>query len=246
MIKCVVWDIDNTLLAGTYLEAADRLPEPDAELLAVARELDGRGIVHALASRNPPAAADYVAKATGLPFAAVECGWGRKSEAVGRIIAELSIAADAVAFVDDDMMERAEVAAVLPDVLVLSPEDMAEALSWPQFSPAVITAEGRRRGEMYAQRRRRQEEARAFGGSRDDFLRYAQTRVRIAPAGQPELPRLHELSVRTHQFNNAGQPVSEAELAAALGTQLSARRPGGWPRCGCATGSATTASSAAP
>jgi methoxymalonate biosynthesis protein len=225
VIKCVVWDIDNTLLAGTYLESADRPPEPDAELLAVARELDGRGIVHALASRNPPAAAGYVATATGLPFAAAECGWGRKSEAVGRIIAELSIAADAVAFVDDDMMERAEVAAVLPDVLVLSPEDMAEALSWPQFSPAVITAEGRRRGEMYAQRRRRQEEARAFGGSRDDFLRYAETRVRIAPAGQSELPRLHELSVRTHQFNNAGEPVSEAELAAALG--LEAGRPAG-------------------
>jgi methoxymalonate biosynthesis protein len=219
VIKCVVWDIDNTLLAGTYLESAGQPPEPDAELVAVARELDGRGIVHALASRNPPAAGDYVAQATGLPFAAAECGWGRKSEAVGRIISELSIAADAVAFVDDDMMERAEVATVLPDVLVLSPEDMAEALSWPQFSPAVITAEGRRRGEMYAQRRRRQEEARAFGGSRDDFLRYAQARVRIAPAGKPELPRLHELSVRTHQFNNAGEPVSEAELAAALGAE---------------------------
>lgn len=217
MIKCVVWDIDNTLLTGTYLESAGRPPAPDAELLAVARELDGRGIVHALASRNPPDAAGYVARATGLPFAAVECGWGRKSQAVGRIIGELSVAADAVAFVDDDMMERAEVSAALPEVLVLAPEDMAEAVSWPEFSPAVITAEGRRRGEMYAQRRLRQEEARAFGGSRDDFLRYAGTEVRIGPAGREDLPRLHELSARTHQFNTSGEPAAEAALAAALG-----------------------------
>ncbi len=42
---------------------------------------------------------------------------------------------------------------------MLSPEDAAEAPDWPEFSPAVLTAEGRRRGEMYAQRRLRQEEA---------------------------------------------------------------------------------------
>ena len=217
MIKCVVWDIDNTLLAGTYLESGAQPPAPDAELLRAARQLDGRGIVHALASRNPPSAAEYVAAVTGLPFAAAECGWGRKSDAIRRIMDELGFAPDAVAFVDDDLMERAEVAAALPGVLVLSPEEAAEAPAWPDFSPAVLTAEGRRRGEMYAERRRREDAARTFGGSRDDFLRHVGTRVSIAPAGPPDLPRLHELSVRTHQFNTALEPVSEAALAARLG-----------------------------
>jgi methoxymalonate biosynthesis protein len=218
VIKCVVWDIDNTLLAGTYLESGDQPPPPDPALLGVLRELDGRGIVHALASKNPPAAADYVARVTGLPFAAAECGWGRKSQAVARIIDDLGLAADAVAFVDDDLLERAEVAAGLPDVLVLTPEDAAEAVAWPDFSPAIITAEGRRRGELYAQRRLRQEEARAYGGSRDDFLRHAGTQVRIGPAGPADLPRLQELSVRTHQLNNSGAPATEAGLAALLGS----------------------------
>jgi methoxymalonate biosynthesis protein len=216
VIKCVVWDIDNTLLAGTYLESAGAPPAPDPGLLAVARELDGRGIVHALASKNPPEAADYTARVTGLPFAASETGWGRKSEAIGRIMTDLGLAADAVAFVDDDMLERAEVAAALPGVLVLTPEDAAEAASWPEFSPAVLTDEGRRRGQLYAQRRLRQEEARAFGGSRDDFLRYAGTEVLIAPASPADLPRLHELSVRTHQFNTGTEPVPQDRLAAAL------------------------------
>ena len=218
MIKCVVWDIDNTLLAGTYLESGAQPPAADPELLRVARQLGERGIVHALASRNPPSAAGYVAELTGLPFAAAECGWGRKSDAIRRIMDELGFAPDAVAFVDDDLMERAEVAAALSGVLVLSPEEAAEAPAWPDFSPAVLTAEGRRRGEMYAERRRREDAARTFGGSRDDFLRHVGTQVSIDPAGAPDLPRLHELSVRTHQFNTALQPVSEAALAGLLGS----------------------------
>jgi methoxymalonate biosynthesis protein len=216
VIKCVIWDIDNTLLDGVYLESADDMPAADPELLAVLRELAGRGILHALASRNPPAAAAYVAQVTGADFAATECGWGSKAEAIGRITADLGLAPDAIAFVDDDMLERAEVAAALPDLLVLTPEEAAEAPGWPEFSPAVITPEARRRGELYAARRRRQAEAQAFGGSRDEFLRHVGTRVTIRPASQADLPRLHELSVRTHQLNSAAAPVPEAELARLL------------------------------
>ena len=216
LIKCVVWDIDNTLLQGTYLEAGEQLPGPEPELVAVLRRLAGRGILHALASRNPVAAADHVQQITGLDFAAVECGWGSKADSVRRIAAGLGLGLDAIAFVDDDMAERAEVAAALPAVLVLTPEDAAEAADWPQFSPAVVTAEARRRGELYAQRRRRQADAAAFGGSRDEFLRQAGTRLTIGPARPQDVPRLHELSVRTHQLNSAGQPVTEAELAGLL------------------------------
>jgi FkbH-like protein len=77
----------------------------------------------------------------------------------------------------------------------------------------VVTAEARRRGQLYAERRRRQAAARDFGGSRAEFLRHVGTRVTIAAAAAADVPRLHELSVRTHQLNSAGQPVDTAELA---------------------------------
>jgi methoxymalonate biosynthesis protein len=212
VIKCVVWDIDNTLLDGVYLESADQPPAPDPVLLGVLRELSKRGIVHALASKNPPEAADYVRRATGSPFAAAECGWGSKADAIARIAAGLDLAQDSLAFVDDDMLERAEVASALPDVLVLSPLDAAEAPDWPQFSPAVMTDEARRRGEIYEERRRRQAAASAFAGPRDEFLRQAGTRITISPATTANSARLHELSVRTHQLNSADVPMSEAEF----------------------------------
>src|SRR6185437_8903834 len=189
---------------GVYLESPDDPPTANTALTAVLTDLAGRGILHAIASRNPPEACQYAEQATGHAFAASQCGWGAKSIAVAAITAELGLTADAVAFVDDDAMERAEVSFNEPDVLVLAPEDAAEAASWPQFSPPVVTAEARRRGELYLQRRARQEEAKAFGGSHDEFLRYSQTQVTIAPATPGDVARLHELSVRTHQFNSSG------------------------------------------
>ena len=212
IVKCVIWDLDNTLLSGVYLESGTRPPAADPAMRTAAVRLRDRGIIHAVASRNPPAAARHAAQVTGLDFAAVECGWGRKSDAVLKIIEDLGIGPDAVAFVDDDLYERAEVSCAVPEALVLSPEDLADAVGWPQFSPAVVTAESRRRGQMYAQRRRRQEEARAFGGSRDAFLRHCATEVTIAPATAADVPRLHELSVRTRQLNTSGEAMAQSEL----------------------------------
>jgi methoxymalonate biosynthesis protein len=211
LIKCVVWDLDQTLFSGIYLESGEQPPAADPVLAGALAELAGRGILHAIASRNPPEAAAHAARVTGRQFAAAECGWGRKSEAVARIAAGLGIALDAVAFVDDDPYERAEVSFALPEVLVLAPEDAADAPGWPQFQPPVVTAEARRRGELYADRRRRQEAERAFTGSREEFLRAAGTRITIAPAAAGDAPRLLELAVRTRQFNSGAvaAPVTE-------------------------------------
>ena len=216
MIKALVWDLDNTLLDGVYLESAGRPPPVRQDSARILAELSGRGILQAIASRNPPEAGQYAGRAAGHAFAAIQCGWGAKSAAIEAIMADLGLTAGEVAFTDDDALERAEVGYRLPDVLVLAPEDLAEAAGWPEFSPAEVTDEARRRGELYRQRRSRQEEARAFAGSRDDFLRYCQTRVTIRPAGQEDLARLHELSERTHQFNSAAAAWQKAEFARVL------------------------------
>ncbi len=213
LVKCVVWDIDNTLLDGVYLESAAAPPAANQAMAATLADLGSRGILHAIASKNPPQAAEHAAAVTGARFAAVECGWGAKSDALARIAADLSIGTDALAFVDDDPYERAEVGAALPEVLVLAPEEMAGAAGWPEFGAAAVTDEARRRGEMYAARRRRRAAERAFGGGREEFLASAGTQVTIAAASHDDVPRLHELSARTRQFNSAGQAAGEAEFA---------------------------------
>jgi methoxymalonate biosynthesis protein len=216
LVKCVAWDIDNTLIAGTFIESGDGQPPADPAMSTVLAELAARGIVAAIASRNPPAAARYAEQVTGATFVAAECGWDRKSAAVSRIAAGLGIGTDAVAFVDDDPYERAEVSFALPEVLTLSPEDMTDALGWPAFSPAVVTAEASKRSELYLDRRRRQQAEQEFGGSREEFLRYCRTEITITGAGPADADRLAELSVRTHQFNSAARGITAAEVGAMI------------------------------
>jgi FkbH-like protein len=214
----VVWDLDNTLLRGIYLESRPDRPPADPAMARVLAELGQRGIVHAIASKNPPEAAQYAAEATGGSFVAAECGWDRKSQSLTRIAAALNISVGALAFVDDDPYERAEVDSALPGVRVLSPEDVAEAVDWPEFSPAEVTAEARRRAELYRRRRDRIEAERAFDGSREKFLRDCATRVTIAPAQDADVPRLHELSERTSQFNSANTALSAESIRALIGS----------------------------
>jgi methoxymalonate biosynthesis protein len=210
IVKCVVWDIDHTLLDGVYLESPGAPPAAYPAAGPLLAELGARGILHAIASKNPPEAAVHAARATGCDFAAVECGWGPKSQALGRIAAELAIGTDALAFVDDDPYERAEVAAALPEVLVLSPEDASQAPGWPRFSPPVVTAEARGRAAAYEARRRRMAAEHGFGGSRDQFLASVRTQVSIAPAAAADVPRLAELAARTRQFNSGAPGPGEA------------------------------------
>jgi methoxymalonate biosynthesis protein len=224
-VKCVVWDIDNTLLTGVYLEAGEQPPAADPVLAAVLAELGARGILHALASKNPPAAADHTAAVTGWQFAAAECGWGRKPDALTKIAGTLGIGVDTLAFVDDDPVERAEVASALPQVRVLTPAEAAEAAGWPEFSPPVVTDEARRRGQLYAERRQRQAAQRSFGGTREEFLRSVGTDVSIARASRADLPRLAELAVRTRQFNSAAGQRPAGEAAAPGPVPLATETP---------------------
>ncbi len=54
-VKCVVWDLDHTLWEGILLESDDvKLNDNIKEILA---ELDERGILLSVASRNDEAAA---------------------------------------------------------------------------------------------------------------------------------------------------------------------------------------------
>src|SRR5262249_53866770 len=189
----------------------------------------------------PPQAAGDAAAVTGARFAAVECGWGAKSGALARIAADLSIGTDALAFVDDDPYERAEVSAALPEVLVLAPEEMAGASGWPEFGAAAVTDEARRRGGMYAARRRRQAAGRGFGGGRGGVPGAAGTPGGPGPgppAGPAPPPRACTSCPRVPgSSTRPGRPREKQSSR-----RGSPRRTPTWPPSGSVTPSATTES----
>jgi methoxymalonate biosynthesis protein len=201
VIKAVVWDLDGTLWPGVALEEAPRV---DDNVMSTLDTLTGRGILLAVASRNPASVGDLVEELLPGRFVAGEYGWGRKSDALRRIAGGLGVEVGTLAFVDDDPVERAEVERALPDVVVLAPDEVPDALGWPEFGPGPVTAAAANRAESYRQRERRRAARASFGGSEDDFLAWLGIRATIRPAGPADQDRLAELAARTTQYNSTG------------------------------------------
>jgi methoxymalonate biosynthesis protein len=217
-IKCVVWDLDGTVWPGVAIErpAGTPAPTPYPEVLAMMDLLERRGIVSSVASRTAPAVAETVRTHPDLAgrVVAVQASWDDKSAAIGRISEELGIDPSAVALVDDNPFERAEVAALLPQVRVLAPEELPAVLDEPAFRPAVVTDDARARGARYRQERQRREASRVYASDREAFLHASGIRLVIRPAREADLARITELVERTHRFNTTGEPWSQSRLSA--------------------------------
>ncbi|MFD3519133.1 HAD-IIIC family phosphatase [Streptomyces sp. NPDC058653] len=211
-VKCLVWDLDDTLWDGVVLEGDD--PRPFPHVPAALGTLDARGILHAAVSRGDHAVATAHLDACGLAewFCAVRIGWGDKAAEVRRIAETLNIGLDTVAFIDNDPAERAQVAAELPMVRCYS-ADLAEQLAArPEFSPEHVTAEAAGRRELYRTEWRRRQAEEESGADRREFLASLDLVMEISPASEDDLARASELTVRTHQLNSTGLIYSEEEL----------------------------------
>jgi methoxymalonate biosynthesis protein len=204
LVKCLVWDLDNTLWQGTLLEG-DRVKLTGA-VRGVVAELDARGILQAISSKNDhdPAWARLVELGVADYFVVPRIGWGPKSASIREIADELKFALGTIAFIDDQPAERAEVTYHLPDVRCYAAEQAARLPELAEFSPEVVTADARQRRVMYQAGFRREQERAGFTGPDEDFLRSLELVMTIAPATVGGLSRVEELTLRTSQMNATG------------------------------------------
>jgi methoxymalonate biosynthesis protein len=215
-VKCLVWDLDNTLWQGILLEDGEvRLAE---EIRRVVVGLDERGILQSVASRNDHDVAWAQLEALGVAeyFILPRIGWGPKSASVAAIAEELGFAQHTIAFIDDQPMERAEVAHHLPEVRCYPAEEAAELLHRPEFSPAVVTEDSRQRRAMYRAGFARQAARTEFAGADEEFLRSAALELTIRRATETDLARVEELTLRTSQMNATGVHYSDEALRGLL------------------------------
>jgi FkbH-like protein len=213
-IKCLVWDLDNTLWPGTLLEGDDA-GVADA-VRAVVLGLDERGILQSIASRNEAEPVLAKLREQGLAdyFLYPEIHWGAKSESIRRIASRLNLALDAFAFVDDQPFERAEVGHGVPEVLCLDAREVPAILERPEFQPRFVTDESRMRRLMYAADIDRKRAESEFSGHAAEFMAGLQMRFTVGRARLEDLRRAEELTLRTHQLNTTGYTYSYDELAA--------------------------------
>lgn len=144
-VKCVVWDLDNTVWDGVLLEDGDVKLRPG--VVEVIRTLDGRGILHSIASRNDHDAAMAKLEEFGIAeyFLYPQITWDNKSDSI-RVIAEtINIGIDTLAFVDDQPFERDEVSYAHPQVLCVDALDAERLPDLPRMQPRFVTEDSRER-----------------------------------------------------------------------------------------------------
>lgn len=215
-VKCLVWDLDNTLWRGVLLEDGEvRLSD---EIRRIIVELDERGILQSVASRNDHDHAWAMLERLGVAEYLVlpQIGWGRKSDAIASIADQLNFARRTIAFIDDQPTERAEVSYHLPEVRCYPAERVADLLDLPEFNPTTVTEDSRRRRAMYQAGFARDAARAEYGGPDEDFLRTLDLEMRIRRADKEDLARVEELTLRTSQMNATGVHYSDETLRALL------------------------------
>ena len=224
-VKCVVWDLDNTLWRGTLIEdGVDNLTLNDVAVKAI-KELDQRGVLHSVASKNNPDEALAALERFGLRdyFLAPQIGWGPKSASISEIARRLNIHKNTFLFVDDQKFERAEVVSAHPDMRVAEETQIGELLKLPEFD-LPITEEGCKRRVMYRVEEAREAAFKETNATFVEFLKSCSIELTVQNLTRANISRVFELSQRTNQLNYAGKPSSRSDVEQLLSPITNGKR----------------------
>jgi FkbH-like protein len=204
-IKCVVWDLDHTLWNGILIEDGISNLKLKPGITNIVEELDRRGIIQSIASKNNHDDAMQAIKNFRLEefFLYPQISWGPKGDSINTIARALNISTEAVMFVDDSLFELRQVEAACPGVRTLH-ADLYSSLPEMEECRVPVTAESISRRKMYKIEQERQNSAGSFKDDYRAFLKHCDIQMTICQLTEENLERVHELTQRTNQMNFSG------------------------------------------
>lgn len=221
-LKAVIVDCDGTLWKGVIGEDGSEGLTLDDGSLALQRRLVAlhrAGVLLCLCTKNSEGdvrsvfdnRADMVLQLSHV--AGIRANWLPKSENVRSLMDELGFAPDAIAYVDDNPVECAEVRAAIPGIIVLHvPSDVRAFADHCWLLERIgVTDEDARRGEFYKSEQGRQDRllsAPTFA----DFLESLHLQVSIESLTEAHLLRASQMTMRTTQFNINPMPRRVPDL----------------------------------
>lgn len=209
MIKCVVWDLDNTLWEGT-LDNNDNVQLKDG-IERILDKLYEKGIPCVVASKNNFDFAYDKIKELNVDkyFLNMKISWNNKYKAIEEVAKELNISIETILFVDDSEMELFECKTYLPDVNLLNAKDYKQILDMVEdgYTMPLNTFN---RVEIYKKIQERKEMQRQL--TREEFLERCAIEITIAQAKEEDYDRVIQLSERTNQFNLSCQKYTKEIL----------------------------------
>ena len=230
-MKGLITDLDDTLWRGLVGEigpnevswSVDEGTQMHAVYQSTLCSLAKQGILIGIASKNDEATAMLALSRQDLIFSTkdafpIEINWGAKSESIARILEAWNIDQDSIVFVDDSMLEIAEVQARFPHIkgLHLRPDDEDHMLNLIQqlshmFGRRHAAPEDALRSQSLRQGALFREQLQSSGNESDDFLKGLDSELRFAFQIDDKDDRPLDLINKTNQFNLNGRRLQAAE-----------------------------------
>ena len=213
-VKCLVWDLDNTIWDGVLVETDDPLSlvlKPG--VLEIIESLDNRGVLQSVASKNNEEDVLPLLEELGISQYMLypQVNWGSKSQSLKIIADELNIGIDSLALIDDSVFERGEVNYHLPQVRTYDTNILNDLLYLSEFD-FPITEESKKRRFYYQTEIVRNQDKRRIGQGLIEFIKQCEMEVVLfRPVSNIEKERCFELLQRTNQLNMTGRKYSEDE-----------------------------------
>lgn len=212
MIKCVIWDLDNTVWDGIISESDSVVLNQN--IIKIIKEFNKRGVVNSICSKN-----DYdIVKRKLIElniwdmFIFPQINWDSKSFNVKRIVTSLHFKAEDVLFVDDSQFEIDEVRSGLSQINTCFPFDYEKFNSHLNGISRIKTSEVYNRLQMYKDEVKRIDAEERLHMSRVEFLNSCNIKMVISRARVADLERISELIDRSHQINSTGISIEKSKL----------------------------------
>lgn len=212
-VKCLIWDLDNTVWDGTILEQNLNEIQIKNGLISVLKEMEDRGIVNAIASKNNKEEGLKALKHFGIEkfFLFPKISWNPKSQSVLEIASEMNISLDNLAFIDDSKFELEEVKMNFPQVRTYDASQYLSLTQFPEFKADLNTL-GNKRKSYYQNESRRKSTFQSFGDNYISFLKHCDIKLSIHPLDAKYFERVYELTQRTNQMNFSGRRYQKNDI----------------------------------
>ena len=224
-VRLVIWDLDETFWKGTLTEGG--IQEYVREHHDIVIELARRGIISSICSKNDEAAILPILRDNGILdyFVFPSISWEPKGHRLAGLIDTAQLRPATVMFIDDNPNNRAEAAAIVPDMQVEDETFITRMLDDPRFKGKDDTALTRLAQYKLLETRKRDEGA--AGGDSAAFLRGCNIRVCIEYDVHAHIDRAVELVNRTNQLNftKSRLPEDPQEARTELLKQIELRAP---------------------
>lgn len=209
MVKCIVFDLDNTIWDGT-LDANDNV-KLNKKIIEYIKRAFEKGIVLAIASKNNYEQAFKKIVELGIEkyFYKFYISWDDKYKAIKDLAYKLNISLEHILFVDDSDIELSEALYYIPNLQVLNVKNIAMLNKYLNDN-ILLTDEAKNRNKIYKildQRKKTEEQM-----SKEEFLKYCNIKISIDIATEEDFNRINELLSRTNQMNLNNKILTVDEL----------------------------------